>query len=161
MLMNLIIMIVSQCIHIPKHQIVQAKYIHFPQSMEFSKPEYWSGQLLQNLPNPGTESRSPAMQVDSLLSEPPRKPKNTGMGSLSLLQRIFPTQELNQSLLYCRQILYRLSYQGSPSIIYYTSIKMGKVNQHVKSKTTKLLGENVGNYCLDRTHKLYFIYMTF
>ena len=42
------------------------------------------------------------------------KPKNTGVGSLSLLQGIFLTQELNQSLLYCRQILYRLSYQWSP-----------------------------------------------
>ena len=35
------------------------------------------------------------------------------MGSLSLLQKIFPTQELNQGLLHCRQILYQLSYQGS------------------------------------------------
>ena len=31
-----------------------------------------------------------------------------------LLQRIFPTQELNQGLLHCRQLLYQLSYQGSP-----------------------------------------------
>ena len=36
------------------------------------------------------------------------------MGSLSLLQGIFLTQELNQGLLHCRQILYQLSYQGSP-----------------------------------------------
>ena len=35
------------------------------------------------------------------------------MGSLSLLQEIFPTQESNQGLLHCRQILYQLSYQGS------------------------------------------------
>ena len=40
--------------------------------------------------------------------------KNTRMGSLPLLQGIFPTQELNQGLLYCRWILYQLSYQGSP-----------------------------------------------
>ena len=33
------------------------------------------------------------------------------MGSLSLLQGIFPTQEWNQGLLHCRQILYQLSYQ--------------------------------------------------
>ena len=49
-----------------------------------------------------------------LLSEPPEEPKNTGVGSLSLLQGIFPTQESNQSLLHCRWILYQLSYQGSP-----------------------------------------------
>ena len=52
--------------------------------------------------------------VDSLPSEPPGKPKNTGVGSLSLLQRIFLTQELNWGLLHCRWILYQLSYQGSP-----------------------------------------------
>ena len=54
---------------------------------------------------------SPALQADSLPSEPQGKTKNTGVGSLSLLQRIFPTQELNQGLLHCRQILYQLSYQ--------------------------------------------------
>ena len=47
-------------------------------------------------------------------TEPQGKPKNTEMDSLSLLQRIFPTQELNWGLLHCRQILYQLSYQGSP-----------------------------------------------
>ena len=36
------------------------------------------------------------MQVDSLPVEPPGKPKNTGVGSLPLLQQIFPTQELNR-----------------------------------------------------------------
>ena len=49
-------------------------------------------------------------------AEPQGKPKNTGVGSLSLLQQIFPTQESNQSLLHCRCILYQLSYQGSPKI---------------------------------------------
>ena len=38
---------------------------------------------------------------------------NTGVGSLSLLQGIFPTQDLNWGLLHCRQILYQLSYQES------------------------------------------------
>ena len=38
--------------------------------------------------------------------------KNTGVGSLSHLQRIFPTQESNWSLPHCRQILYQLSYLG-------------------------------------------------
>ena len=37
-----------------------------------------------------------------------------GVGSLSLLQRIFPTQKSNWGLLHCRQILYQLSYEGSP-----------------------------------------------
>ena len=41
------------------------------------------------------------------------KPKNTGVCSLSLLQRIPPTQESNWDFLHCRQILYQLSYAGS------------------------------------------------
>ena len=42
--------------------------------------------LLQgNFPNPGIKSKSPALQVDSLTAEPLGKPKNTGVGSLSLL----------------------------------------------------------------------------
>ena len=48
----------------------------------------------------------------SLPAEPHRKPKNTGVGSLSRLQRNFRTQELNQDLLLRRQILSQLSYQG-------------------------------------------------
>ena len=42
--------------------------------------------------------------------------KNTGVGSLSLLQRIFLTQESNQGLLHCKWILYHLSYQGNLSM---------------------------------------------
>ena len=48
----------------------------------------------------------------------PGKPINTGMGSLSLLQGFF----LNQGLLYCRQIIYQLSYQGIPMVISSISL---------------------------------------
>ena len=41
--------------------------------------------------------------------------KNTGVCCHVLLQGIFPTQESNWGLLHCRQILYQLGYQGSPS----------------------------------------------
>ena len=63
--------------------------------------------------NPGFEPRSPALQMDTLPAEPQEKPKNTGVGSLSLLQGIFPAQESNWGLLHCRRILYQLSYQRS------------------------------------------------
>ena len=43
--------------------------------------------------------------------------QNTGVGSLSLLQGIFPTQGSNSGLPHCRQILYQLSYKGSPGIL--------------------------------------------
>ena len=42
--------------------------------------------------------------------------QNTGVGRLSLLQGIWPTQESNQGLLHCRRILYQLGYQGSPLV---------------------------------------------
>ena len=88
-----------------------------PLPMGFSRQEYCSGLLCPppgDLPNAGTEPRSPELQGDALLSELPRKPMNTGVGSLSLLQGNFLTQELNLGVLHCRQILYQLSYQGSP-----------------------------------------------
>ena len=64
---------------------------------------------------PRKKPRSPALQAYFLTSEPPGKPKNTGVGNLSLLQGIFLTQEMNQDLLHCRQILYQLSYQEKPA----------------------------------------------
>ena len=64
-------------------------------------------------PNQGIEPRSPPLQMDSLPAKTQGKPKNTGVGSLSLLQQIFPTQESNQGLLHCRQILYHVSHLGS------------------------------------------------
>ena len=87
-------------------------------ALGLSRQEYWSGLPCPppgDLPNPGIEPRPPALQADSLPSEPPGKPMNTGVGSLSLLQGIFPTQESNWGRLHYRGILYQVSYQGSPS----------------------------------------------
>ena len=69
-----------------------------------------------DLPNPEIEPRSPALGADSS-AELPGKPKNTGVGSLSLLQGVFSTQESNGGLLHCRWILYQLNYQGRPIIV--------------------------------------------
>ena len=84
------------------HGILQARilqWVAFPFSRGLSQP------------------RSPALQADSLPADPQGKPKNTGVGSLSPLQWIFPTQESNWGLLHCRQILYQLSYEGSPQFL--------------------------------------------
>ena len=48
-----------------------------PPSMEFSRQRYWGGlpfPSLGDLPDPGIEPGSPALQVDALLSEPPGNP---------------------------------------------------------------------------------------
>ena len=83
--------------------------------MEFSKILGWVAfPFSRGSSNPGIEPRSPALQADSLPDEPQGKPKTTGVGSLSLLQQIFPIQELNWGLLHSKWILYQLSAQGSP-----------------------------------------------
>ena len=76
-------------------------------SWGFSRQEYWSGLPCPppgDLLNPGIKPKSPTLQMNSLLSEPPGTPKNTGMDRLSLLQGIFLTQESNQGLLHCRRL---------------------------------------------------------
>ena len=59
-----------------------------PLSMGFSRPEYWSGLPFPSpgdLPSPGIEPRSPALQADSLPSEPPGKGKQSG-GKVNCIQ---------------------------------------------------------------------------
>ena len=58
--------------------------------------------------------------------------QNTGVGNLSLLQQIFLTQESNGGLLHSRQILYQLSYQGSPGIL-------AEVSQILKDDAVKVM----------------------
>ena len=61
-------------------------------------------------PTQGLNPDPPALRVDSLPPEPPGQPINTGVGILSLLQGIFPSQESTWGLLHCRWILYQLSW---------------------------------------------------
>ena len=58
--------------------------------------------------------------------------QNTGVGSLSLLQGIFPTQGSNPGLLHCRQILYQLSYQGSLLLISNILMPLASVSSSIK-----------------------------
>ena len=86
------------------HRIMQARILEWVANTGMGS--HWGSS------QPGIKPRSPTLQADSLRAEPQRKPKNTGVGSLSLLQWIFPTQESNWGLLHCRWILYQLCYQG-------------------------------------------------
>ena len=129
-----------------------------PLSKEFSRQAYWSGLPFPppgDLPNPGIELRSSTLQTDSLPSEPPGKPKNSGVGSLSLLQGIFLTPELNQGLLHCRWILYQLSYQGIPYIMYMLCIFCvpgGLVNKSCPSLYILGNGSRPQYSCLENPH---------
>ena len=116
------------------HGIFQARILEsfaMPFSKGFSQPTdrtcvclpHWQVGSLQLAP-PGKpsvqwESGSHSVVSDSLqphgLYSPWNSPgQNTGVGSLSLLQGIFPTQGSKPGLLHCRQILYQLSHKGSP-----------------------------------------------
>ena len=76
-----------------------------PPSMGFSRPEYWSGLPFPSpgdLPDPGIEPRSPALQADALTSEPPGKPKRVCC---------LPVRETNPGLLCDRRGYSPLYYE--------------------------------------------------
>ena len=133
-----------------------------PWSIGFSRQEYWSGLPFSSpcdLPNPGIELGSPALQTDALSSEPLGKPseihsvmsdslrpqglyspwdspgQNTGVGSSSLLRGIFSNQESNPGFPHCRWILYQLSYKGSPRILEWVAYSFSKRSSQPRNQT--------------------------
>ena len=100
-----------------------------------------------------SESESHSVMSSSLrphgLYSPWNSPgQNTGVDSLSLLQEIFPAQELNPGLPHCRQSLYQLSDQGSPRILEWVrkSIKPHIFNNSVMPNSRELLKRNLCLY---------------
>ena len=61
--------------------------------------------------------------------------QNTGVGSLSLLKGIFPTQESNPGLLNCRQILYQLNQKGNPRILKWVAYPFSSRSSRPKNRT--------------------------
>ena len=61
--------------------------------------------------------------------------QNTGVGSLSLLQWIFPTQGSNPGLPHCRWILYQLSHKGSPRILEWVAFPFSSVYSQPRNWT--------------------------
>ena len=61
--------------------------------------------------------------------------QNTGVGSLSLLQGIFPNHGSNPGLLRCRQILYKLSHRGSPRILEWVASHFSSGSSWLRSWT--------------------------
>ena len=89
----------------------------------------------RHLSNPGIKPRSPSFQGESLPAEPQGKPKNTGVGSLFLLQGIFPTQGSNPGLLHCRWILYQLSHKGNPRILEWVAYSFSRGSSLPRNRT--------------------------
>ena len=79
--------------------------------LEFAQTHvHWAGERKENESH---SVMSDCLWTHGLYSPWNSLGQNTGVGSLSLLKRIFLTQESNQGLLHCRWILYQLSYQGN------------------------------------------------
>ena len=94
----------------------------------------------QKAENQESESESHSVPSDSLrphgLYSPWNSPgQNTGVGSCSLLQGIFPTQELNPGLLHCRQIPHQLSHQGSPRILEWVAYPFSRASSWPRNWT--------------------------
>ena len=61
--------------------------------------------------------------------------QNTGVGSLFLLQGIFPTQGWNAGLPHCRQILYHLSHKGSPRLLEWVAYPFARGSSWPRNQT--------------------------
>ena len=87
-----------------------------------------------------SESESCSVMSDSLRPHGIDSPwnslaQNAGVGSLSRLQGIFPTQGLNPGLPHCRQILYQLSHQGSPRILEWGAYPSSRGSSQPRNQT--------------------------
>ena len=59
----------------------------------------------------------------------------TGVGSLSLLQGLFPIQGLNPGLPHCRQVLYQLSHKGSPRVLKWVADPFSSGSSRPRNQT--------------------------
>ena len=110
------------------------------------------------------ESESCSVMSDSLwpheLYDPWNSPgQNTGMGSLSLLQKIFPAHGSNPGLLHCRQILYQLSHKRSPRIPKWVAYPYSRGSSQHRNWTgvSCIAGRFFTNWAMRKAHSSSFI----
>ena len=99
------------------------------------------------------QSESRSVTSDSLrlhrLYSPWNSPgQNTGVGSLSLHQRIFPTQGSNPGLPPCRPVLYRLSHQGSHTGVGSLSLFSGSSWPRIRTGVSCIAGGFFTNWAI-------------
>ena len=95
------------------------------------------------------------------LSSPWSSPcQNTGVGSLSLLQGIFPTQGSNPGLPHCRWILYQLSHEGSPRILEWVAypFSRGSFQPRNRTRISWIAGRCFTNWAIRETQWVRFQY---
>ena len=82
---------------------------------------------------------SDSLQPHGLYSPWNSPGQNTGVGSLSLFQGIFPTQGSSSGFPHCRQILYQLSHKGSPRILEWVAYSFFSWSSQPRNQTGGLL----------------------
>ena len=104
------------------------------------KPRLYPGAQLKNLCSQSLTfphwSESHSVVWPHWLYSPWNSPgQNTGVGSLSLLQGIIPTQGSNPGLPCCRRILYQLSHRGSPGILEWVAYSFSSRSSRLRNQT--------------------------
>ena len=97
----------------------------------------WEHKMLDTVHKKESESESHSIVSNSLQPHGlwNSAGQNTGVGSLSLLQEIFPTQWSNPGLPHCRQILYQLSHQESPRILEWVAYPFSRRSSRPRNQT--------------------------
>ena len=80
--------------------------------------------------------------------------QNTGVGSLSLLQGIFPTQGSNPGLLHCRRTFYQLSHKGSLRILEWVAYPFSRGSSQPRNRTgvSCIAGRFFTNWAIRKAH---------
>ena len=111
--------------------------------LSHQKEDWESGQLRFNVSTrkwprrlrKGRSVMSDSLQPHGLYSPWNSPGQNTGVGSLSLLQGIFPTQGSNPGLPHCKRILSQLSHKGSPRILEWVAYSFSSGSSRSRNRT--------------------------
>ena len=139
------------------HENFQRNKICYDQNIYFQ--DFPGGWEIKNPTTDAGESESCSVLSDSLwpheLYSSWNSPgQNTGVGSLSFLQGIFPTQGSNPGLPHCRWILYQLSHKGSPRILEWVAYPFSSGSSWPRNRTriSCIAGRFFTNWATRETH---------
>ena len=102
---------------------------------EYVKAVYYHPVYLTYIQSESSSVVSDSLQPHELYSLWNSPGQNTGVGSLSLLQGIFPIKGSNPILPHCRQILYQLSRKGSPRILEWVAYRFSSGSSRPRNRT--------------------------
>ena len=136
--------------------------MHWPECFRLSEFSWiWNKNLAKTVPHTFIESESGSVVSDSLWAQGLYSPwnslgQNTGVGSLSLLQQIFLTQESDSGLPLCKWIPYQLSHKGSPRVLEWVAYPFSSRSSWPRHQTgvTCIAGGFFTNWAIRKSHLL-------